>query len=199
MTTVAPTFSPTLPGLTLADVALPGTKTFWKDAALVVGGSLFTALMAQIAIPMIPVPVTGQTLAVLLCGAALGWKRGLAAQALYLAEISAGLPFMQGFSGGFAAMIASPTAGYLAAFPLAAGITGFLAQRGWDRKVLTTLLAMIIASLVIYAVGLLGLSRFLPAEKLLKAGMLPFLPGDALKIALAAILLPSAWKLAGKK
>lgn len=179
----------------LALAAVPDTL-LWK-VALVAGGSLVLALTAQVAVPLpwSPVPVTGQTFGVLLIGAALGSRLGLATVVAYLAEGAMGLPvFAPGGAPGLA-RFAGPTAGYLAGFALAAFVVGWLAERGWDRRPDRTVVAMVLGLAVIYAAGLLGLARFLPADRLLDAGLLPFLPGEALKVALAAVLLPAARRI----
>lgn len=180
--------------LTLADAALPGAGAI-RDVLLVVGASLATAAAAQLAVPVpwSPVPITGQTFAVLLSGAVLGARRAFLAQALYLVEGAAGLPFFAGGAAG-AAILLGPTGGYLAAFPLAAAVTGFLAERGWDRRFLTTAAAMLAGSVVIFALGLARLSRFVPADHLFSAGLFPFVPGDLVKSALAALAFPAAWR-----
>jgi len=186
---------------------LAPSQSFVRHITLSVGFSLFMALSAQIAIPLpfTPVPVTGQTLAVLLTGAVLGPRLGFAAVLLYLAEGAMGLPVFSGGRGG-AAMFFGPTGGYLMAFPLAAWLTGLLSTRGWDRSALRTMAGMALGNAVIYALGLLWLGvwlgnadKFKGLPALLNAGLLPFLPGDAVKIALAMVLLPSAWKLSGRK
>lgn len=180
--------------LTLADVALPraGARL---DAALVVTASLVTAAAAQVSVPLpfTPVPLTGQTFAVLLCGAVLGARRAFLAQALYLAEGAAGLPVFAGGIGGLFAF-AGPTAGYLAAFPIAAAVTGALAQRGWDRTFAGTVAAMLLGSGVIFALGLANLARFVPLSRLPETGLLPFLPGDLVKSSLAALVFPAVWR-----
>lgn len=180
--------------LTLADVAMPRAG-FLRNALLVVGASLVTALSAQIEIrvPWLLVPITGQTFAVLLTGAVLGARRAFIAQALYLAEGAAGLPVFAGGAAG-AHVFAGPTAGYLAAFPLAAAVTGLLAERGWDRRFFTMLAAMLLGSAVIFALGLAGLARFVPGEALLAQGLLPFLPGDLAKSSLASLAFPTVWR-----
>lgn len=182
--------------LTLADLALPRAGAL-ANLGLVVGASLVTALAAQVAIPVpwSPVPITGQTFAVTLSGAVLGARRGFLAQALYLAEGAIGLPVFAAGGAG-AAVFAGPTAGYLAAFPLAAALTGALAQRGWDRRFVTMLPAMLIGSLPVFALGLAQLARFVPADRLLAAGLLPFIPGDLVKATLAALTFPAAWRWA---
>jgi biotin transport system substrate-specific component len=185
---------PAVRTLTLADVAWPRAGLF-RDTLLVLAASLVTALAAQIAIPLpwSPVPVTGQTFAVLLSGAVLGARRAFLAQLVYLIEGSIGLPVFAGGAAGIARIV-GPTGGYLAAFPFAAALTGWLAQRGWDRRFLTTFAALLLGSVVIFALGLSWLSRFLPADRLLVSGLLPFIPGDVLKSALAAIAFPVAWR-----
>jgi biotin transport system substrate-specific component len=185
---------PAVRALTLADVAMPRAGTL-MNLLLIAGASVVTALAAQIAIPLpgSPVPITGQTWAVLLSGAVLGARRAFLAQALYLAEGAAGLPVFAGLSGG-AAVLAGPTAGYLIAFPFAAAVTGALAERGWDRRFLTMTAAMLLGSVVIFGLGLANLSRFVPGGQLLAAGLLPFIPGDIVKSSLAALVFPSVWR-----
>jgi biotin transport system substrate-specific component len=180
--------------LTLADVAWPRAGAL-ENTFLVVAASLVTGLAAQVAfrLPWTPVPITGQTFAVLLSGALLGPKRGFLAQVLYIAEGGAGLPMFAGGASGLA-VLTGPTAGYLIAFPFAAAITGWLAARGWDRRFATTMLAMLIGSSVIFLLGAIGLARFVPGSAVLSSGVLPFLPGDVIKAALAALAIPAAWR-----
>jgi len=181
--------------VTLAEAALPRADAL-THIALIVVASLVTALAAQLAIPVpwSPVPITGQTFAVLLSGAVLGPRRAFIAQLLYLGEGVLGLPVFAGGAFG-PASLAGPSAGYLLAFPLAAAVTGLLARRGWDRRFPTMLAAMLLGSLVILASGVVMLSRFVPAGRLLAAGLLPFVPGDFVKCSLAALAFPAAWRL----
>ncbi|GGM26880.1 biotin transporter BioY [Dactylosporangium sucinum] len=173
---------------------LPGALV--RDAALVAGGAALTGAAAQIAVsiePLSPVPLSGQTFAVLIVGAALGPVRGVAAMALYLAVGVAGVPwFAQGSSGAGAASF-----GYVVGFVLAAAVVGALARRGGDRTPVRTVGTMIAGNLAIYAVGVpyLALARDLSAVAAVEAGVVPFLAGDALKVLLAAGLLPGAWLL----
>lgn len=181
--------------LTLADIAAPRSSAL-MNVLLVVAASLVTAGAAQLEfrLPWTPVPITGQTFAVLLCGVVLGARRAFAAQCLYLLEGACGLPFFAGGAAGLARLV-GPTGGYLVAFPFAAVLTGVLAERAWDRKPFTMFLAMLAGSVVIFALGLAQLSRFVPAAALLSSGLLPFIPGDILKSLLAAGVFPLAWKL----
>ncbi|WP_019586395.1 biotin transporter BioY [Deinococcus apachensis] len=185
---------------TLARTLAP-TPSLLRDALLVLGGAALVALVAQVEIPLKPVPVTLQTLAVLLIGAALGWKRGAASLTTYLLAGAAGLPVFAGGSAGLA-KFAGPTGGYLLSYIFAAAAVGWLVQRyALDRKPVGAALAMLVASAVIYAFGLtwLGLVTGLKGQALLNAGLTPFLLGDSLKIALAALLLPGAWAFARKR
>lgn len=179
---------------TLARVLAPA-PSLSRDLGLVLGGAALVALVAQVEIPLKPVPITLQTLAVLLVGAALGWKRGAASMATYLLAGAAGLPVFAGGSAGIA-KFAGPTGGYLLSYIFAAALVGWLVQRYvLDRRPLGAALAMLVASVVIYAFGLTWLSMVtgLKGQALLNAGLTPFLLGDSLKIGLAALLLPGAW------
>jgi len=163
---------------------------------LVIGFSLLTALSAQIVIPIGPVPITGQTFAVLLTGALLGSRLGAITMIVYLLEGAVGLPFFSGGHGGILHLM-GPTGGYLVAFPAGAFITGAFAEHGWDRKFLTAAAAMAIGSIVIMLSGWLWFSLVMktsPAITLF-ATVLKFIPGDIIKISLAAAVLPSGWKL----
>jgi biotin transport system substrate-specific component len=176
--------------------------TDWlKSAALVVAFSLVTALAAQVVIPLpfTPVPLTGQTFAVLLTGALLGSRLGALAMLAYLAEGAAGLPFFRAGAGGVGHLL-GPTAGYLLAFPAAAYVAGLLAERGWDRRFLTAAAAMALGSVVVLAGGWAWLAFALgSAARAFELGVAPFLVGDVVKIALAAALLPAGWALLGRR
>jgi biotin transport system substrate-specific component len=181
---------------TLADV-IPGGLA--RSVALVIGGTLLVALSTLVIIPLpfTPVPLTLQTFSVLLVGAVLGSKRGVASMALYALAGVAGVPwFSQQQSGwSFASF------GYILGFILAAYLVGLLAERGSDRHVLKTVGLMVLGNLAIYAVGVPGLMLFtgMSLGKAIALGVVPFLIGDAIKIALAAGLLPGAWKLVSRR
>ena len=147
------------------------------EAILVLAGSALIAASAWIAVPLpfSPVPVTAQTFAVLLVGSVLGARRGAAAALAYLGEGALGLPVFAGGSGG-AHVLAGPTGGYLAGFVAGAWLCGLLAGRGWDRRVVTTVLSMALGNLAILAPGLLWLSRFVGSGRVLALGLAPFLP-----------------------
>jgi biotin transport system substrate-specific component len=177
---------------TLAQQLFP-SRSLAKDATLVVAGAALTVICSQIAIPWIPVPFTLQTFAVLLCGLVLGARRGMLAQVAYVVGGAAGLPVFIKFGAGMG-HLAGPTGGYLLGFVLAAGLVGVLAERGWDRKVGLTALAMAAGTIVILACGFAWLSLLVGADKALWGGVIPFLAGDAVKAAAVALVLPTAWR-----
>jgi len=189
---------------------------FAMSAILVVAGAALTALAAQVKVflPFTPVPVTGQTFAVLLMGAGLGARRGMASQGLYVTAGLAGLPVFVGGTHGYQ-VLWGPRGGYLLGFVLAAGLAGRLAESGWDRRPHSAIGGLILANLVIYAAGLPWLWAFaghalrssatIPASfrgsaitATLYAGFVPFVVGDALKLLLAGSLLPGTWALIEK-
>ncbi|MYT33555.1 MULTISPECIES: biotin transporter BioY [unclassified Streptomyces] len=198
MSTAAPALRP---GAVLADLlpAATATRARVRDAALVAGGAVITGLAAQIAVPVpgSPVPVTGQTFAALLVGASLGARRGLLSLALYAVAGIAGVPWFAGGASG----AGGATFGYVLGMLLAATAVGALARRGGDRGALRTVATMAAGNAVIYAVGVpyLALSTGMSFGQAVAVGMVPFLIGDALKIALATGALPTAWKLAGRR
>jgi len=192
---------------TLAGVLRPCEKR-WAglyDICLIAGGSLLIGLSAHIKIvlPFSVVPVTGQTFAVLMIGALLGAKRGSLCVLAYIAEGIAGLPvFALGAGPG---VLLGPTGGYIVGFVAAAYIVGLLAEKGWDRRVGTTVLAMAVSNVVIYAFGLAWLCWLIFMSKVpmrfnevLVEGLYPIIVGDCLKIMLAAGILPSGWRLLEK-
>ena len=164
-----------------------------RDVLLVAGAAGFVGALAQISIHLsfTPVPITGQTLGVLLAGTALGWRRAAAALALYAIVGVAGVPWFAGGTAGYA----SASFGYIVGFFFAATVCGYLASRGADRSALKSVPAMIAAEIIIYAFGLtwLALDLHLGARATLADGLTPFLAGDAIKAAIAAGLLPLVW------
>jgi biotin transport system substrate-specific component len=175
------------------------TSGVGREVILMLGGSLFIALAAQlrVALPFSPVPVTGQTFAVLLLAALYGSTRGPATVVSYLALGGLGLPVFAGGTFGVASLV-GPTAGYLVGFVVAAFVAGFLSERGWDRQLWSTAVSMCIGNGLIYVAGVLWLSRFVGGPAVLSTGVFPFLVGDGLKIALATVLLPAGWTLIGR-
>jgi len=184
---------------TLLEVAL-APMDIVRQVGLVVGFSLLTALAAQVAIPIGPIPITGQTFAVLLTGALLGSRLGALAIIAYLVEGASGLPFFAGGTGGLAHLV-GPAGGYLIAFPAAAYVTGAFAEHDWDRQFFTAVLAILIGSLVIIFCGWgwFSLSTRTNALTAFRFTVLPFIPGDIIKIVLAAAVLPSGWVLLNRQ
>jgi biotin transport system substrate-specific component len=172
-----------------------------KQALLILAGVAALTLAAKIRVPMWPVPITMQTFAVLVIGAAYGMRLGVATLLAYLALGAAGLAVFTGDSAGLAYMM-GPTGGYLVGFAVAAGVMGWLAAHGWDRTVAGMGFALLIGNAVIYAFGLPWMAWLFWAERgtawVLQWGMTNFLLGDALKLALAALVLPLAWKAVGR-
>ncbi len=179
---------------------LPRTRV--STTVLVVSFALLTALAAQwrIHLPFTPVPITGQTFAVLLAGVTLGVRAGAASQLLYVAMGAVGLPVFSGGTGGWE-VVTGATGGYLAGFIVAAAVVGALAERRHDRHFSTTLSAFLVGSFVIYAfgvAGLIGLAGMGLSEAVLK-GVAPFVFGDVLKAGLAAVTLPAVWRIVGER
>ena len=168
------------------------------DAVLVTGGAGLVALAAQVSIHLgfTPVPITGQTFAVVLVGASLGAVRGAASMLLYLAVGIAGAPVYAQHKHGWE-VFSGATGGYIVGFVAAAVLIGLLAENGWDRRFSSSLSAMLIGNVVIYAFGLVWLHHFLHVNwpTTLADGLYPFLLGDLFKVFLAALALPSAWRL----
>lgn len=185
--------------VTLSAAVVPRSTAATK-VALVVGGALLVALAAQVSIPLpfTPVPITGQTFAVVLVGASLGSLMGAASLIVYLLVGMVGAPvYADGASG--IGVVTSATGGYLVGFVLAAALTGWLAQKRWDRTLSSALGAMLSGNVVIYLCGLPWLAHVLGTDlqKTLEYGLYPFVVGDLFKLYLAALLLPAAWRLAG--
>ena len=183
-------------------------RSLLQPVILILLGSLFIALLAQVSIPLpfTPVPITGQTLGVALVGAALGRKLGFLTLITYLVEGISGLPVFA--AGGFGiARIMGPSGGYLLAYPFAAALIGYLVERyGTDRKFFPTLLSMLAGDLITFTVGATWLgvwlsvgNKFPGVMGVLIMGVIPFLPGSLIKASIAAAILPTTWKLIGHK
>ena len=164
----------------------------------VVLGSLLLIASAKVQVPFWPVPMTMQSMAVLVLGLAYGSRLGAAAVLLYLTEGLAGLPVFAGTGAGPAYM-AGPTAGYLAGFVAAAFVTGWLAERGWDRSAVKALAAMFVGHAVILGAGVGWLATLFGAEKAVAVGLVPFLAATVLKTALGAAIMQAAWWGVGRR
>jgi biotin transport system substrate-specific component len=173
-----------------------------NSVLLVFGAAALTALAAQweIHLPFTPVPITGQTFAVLLTGAALGMTLGAAGQAVYVVAGAIGLPVYAGGTAGWSTATSQGSAGYLIGFIVAAGFVGFMAERRQDRTFPTMFTAFIAGSFIIYAFGVAGLMILLDMTftEAVVAGVVPFVLGDIIKAAAAGLLLPGAWRLLGE-
>ncbi|MGH2636975.1 MAG: biotin transporter BioY [Actinomycetota bacterium] len=191
---------------TLALAASPTgarSKIAWR-VLLAFAGSWLVAGLAQISIslPFTPVPITGQTLGVLLVGASLGAGLGGVSMALYLAQGALGLPFFAaGESGADLLRLSSVSGGYLWGFLLSAAAVGWLAERGWDRSLRSSIGAMFLGEVVLYLVAIPWLMQAIDVSlgRALELGLAPFVVGDTLKLLLAAGLLPAGWRLVGKR
>lgn len=186
---------------TLVETLWQGDNTLVRNIVLAVAGSLALWVSAKIQVPFYPVPITMATFVVLVIGMTFGWRLGGATVALYLAEGAMGLPVFAGTpeKGIGLAYMMGPTGGYLLGYLLAAVTVGWLAQRGWDRHILTAAAAMLIGNVAIYLPGLVWLGSVVGWENpILAWGLVPFIPGDIAKLVLAAIALPAVWKLFGK-
>ena len=200
-------------GITIGDFLVPVSlgeriSARARHIALMVAGALFIALTAQVVVPLNPVPITGQTLGVLLVGGALGSKRGGFSALLYVvmgfflpvyAGHAQGIQHIIGSSGG--QLVLGATGGYLIGFVFAAALVGRLAELGWDRDFLGAVAAFVVGNLVIYAFGVpwLMLATGLGINAAIAGGLTPFLLADGLKILAAAALFPAAWWIVGRR
>lgn len=172
--------------------AVIGTDSILKKAALVLGGTLFIAIAAQVSVPFFPVPMTLQTLAVLIVGLTFGARLGAVTLVAYLAEGAMGLPV---FANAMSApALVGPTAGFLFGFVAMAWLAGLAADRGLTRGVASTALVAAGVSALLYIPGVAWLATFIGAEKAVFAGMVPFLLGDAIKAVIAAMVVWGGWK-----
>lgn len=171
------------------------TDQYLRMAVLAVLGSALVAVAAQINVPMVPVPMTLQTLAVLVVGAAFGSRLGAATLGLYALEGLVGLPVFAQMKAGPAVLL-GPTGGYIIGFILAAGLVGWLSERGWDRSMFKMFVAMVLGAIVLYVPGLAWLHLFTNGlQQTFDWGLGPFIIGDLVKAAIGALAFPAAWKL----
>ena len=186
------TLAPTARRVVLADRVFP--RTLVMDVVLVVAGAALVTVLAQVAIPLWPVPITGQTLAVLLVGSTLGAARGAISMVLYALLGLVGLPVYSDGSHG-ATVLFGATGGYIVGFVISAALVGWLAERQWDRKVLKAIVTFVAGSVVVFAVGLPWLAVVLHTDlpTTLQYGLYPFIIGGVIKAVIAAGLLPLAW------
>ena len=183
--------------VTVYDVIRPASR--WMEIPFLITFNLLLVACAYVTIllPFSPVPITGQTFGVLLVAMVLGRVRGTAVVVAYVAEGLAGLPVFAGGSGGMHILF-GPTGGYLIGFVAAAYLAGWLSEKGWDRSIFRSSVAMLIGYVIIFAFGLLALGRFVPTSALLMAGLWPFMPGMIAKICLACWMLPVARKFVSR-
>lgn len=180
-------------------------RAFAADAALVLTGAAFVALLAQVEIPLQPVPITGQTLGVLIVGAALGAWRGAAALTTYMLAGLAGLPVFAGFTGTYLAVL-KPSFGFVIGFIFAAFVAGWFAERAWDRKPWLAFVGFTAASIVPFLFGVPYMAVILNMVmgldygliQVLQVGVLPFIVGGVIKAGVAAVAIPGAWALVRK-
>ena len=189
---------------TLISSIFPASKvdTRLRFALLAILGSLLIAISSKFQVPFYPVPMTMQTFVILTLGMAYGWRLGAVTLLLYLGEGALGLPVFAGTPEkgiGLAYMLGG-TGGYLVGFVLAAVACGWLAERGWDRRPVSTALAMLVGNALIYVPGILWLGALFGWDKpILEWGLIPFIFGDVAKLALAAAVLPLAWRTFGRR
>lgn len=184
----------------LVDAILPRAGAM-TDVALVLAGAALVALLAQVTIPLPIVPITGQTLGVLVVGAALGARRGAAALTTYMLTGLAGLPVFAGFTGTIAA-VATPSFGFILGFIPAAFLAGWFAERTWDRRPWLAMVGFVAASIVPFLVGVPYMAYILNVVMgagydlggIIAVGVTPFIAGGVVKAAIAAIVIPAAWR-----
>lgn len=185
--------------MTLVQAAI-GPRSTTAKALVMLAGSVMIALGAQISVPMLPVPMTLQTLAVLLVGLTAGSRLGAGAVLTYLAQGAMGLPVFAGGGAGLA-WLAGPTAGFLWGFVGLAFAAGWLAERGLAKGLIGTFLSAVAVSALLYVPGVLWLTAVTPLDLsgAAQAGMVPFLLGDAVKAAVAALVVTGAWSALGRR
>lgn len=173
--------------------------SIWLELPVLLTFNLILVASAYVSIPLpfTPVPITGQTFAVMLIGMVLGRTLGAGVVLAYLIEGACGLPVFAGGAMGLPALI-GPTGGYLMGFVVAAWVTGFLAEHKWDRNYLLSALAMLIGHAIVFAAGMAWLYRYVPGDQVIALGLAPFVVGTIIKVVAAAGVLPAIWKFMGK-
>lgn len=171
-----------------------GSRDLVRDALLVVAGSLLMTLAAKVQVPFWPVPMSMQTAAVMLIGAAYGGRLAALSIGFYLLQGALGLPVFAG--GGGLAYLAGPTGGYLVGFLVAGTVLGYLVERGAARSVLDLMFCLMVAEAILFGLGIAWLANLVGFEKAIAAGLVPFLPGEVLKIALSIALIRGFWLVA---
>ncbi len=185
---------PSLSEALFLESSVSNTQRNIRYAVMALAGSALIALCAQISVPFFPVPLTLQTFAVFLIGLTYGWRLGGITIVLYLAEGALGLPVFAGGKSGLIVLM-GPTAGYLVGFLLAATACGWFAELGFDRSYAKLFAALLVGNILLYVPGLLWLGSIIGWDQpVLELGLYPFVLGDLMKIAMAVLLLPSAWK-----
>ncbi|WP_421709967.1 biotin transporter BioY [Algihabitans sp.] len=162
-----------------------------RDLVLALLGAAILTISAKVQVPMLPVPMTLQTYVVMVIAMAYGWQLGLATVGLYLVQGAIGLPVFA--TGGGLAYFVGPTGGYLVGFLLATLVMGWLAERGWDRRLFLVVPAVALGTAIFFICGVAWLSVLIGVERAVEAGLMPFLPGAAAKLVLAAATIPAAW------
>jgi biotin transport system substrate-specific component len=179
----------------LIDAVIPGSGIL-REVAIILSFACITALCAQASFWIGPVPITGQTFGAILAGSLLGSRRGALSQLSYLIIGATGLPFWFALGGPIGILrLIGPTAGYLYGFVVEAFVIGWLMEKGWGKQLYKTIPAMLAGEVVLYTCGVAWLSAFIPAYRLLQAGLYPFIVGDSIKMALASSTLPAGWAI----
>ena len=171
-------------------------KTHYKNIALILFGTLLLAVSSKIQVPFWPVPMTMQTFIVFIIGMSYGWKLAFSTLIAYLVEGALGLPVFA--KGGGLLYLMGPTAGYLYGMTIAAGVIGFLAERGYNKSYIKSLISLMIGTIIIFVLGVGYLGSVIGYDKALAGGLYPFIPSEFFKIGLAVILIPSITRYINK-
>ena len=175
---------------------LKGINTFAKNIFLVLFGTILLAVSSKIQVPFWPVPMTMQTFVVLIIAMAYGWKLSLFTLIIYLVEGAVGLPVFA--KGGGLLYLISPTAGYLYGMVIAAAVIGYFADLGYGKSIIKCIIPLLLGTVIIFICGIGYLSSIIGFEKAIAAGLLPFIPSELFKIALAVFIIPTIWQYTNK-